>query len=275
MADLTAKEKKKLETLFGMRSGYVLNFSNRTFQEFVLDTTNKDIYDDIYAFRGDSKANRLRAFWQVESNYVVGKLISALLEQWMEMRMAVGDSIESGDKFLYEQSLSTADRLQHGAIDDHLATVLVANADDDKDFTLLARTIRESLDRNEPEAALDRLHTFMVRYLRRLCEKHGIAYDRDKPLHSLYGEYVKKLKQQNLIESDMAQKIVKYATSLLDAFNDVRNNRSLAHDNPLLSYSESMLIFRTVGSLISFIESIEAVNSNDPVNARSSWEIPF
>jgi hypothetical protein len=31
MADLTAQEKRAFERVFGMGSGYVLNFSNRTF----------------------------------------------------------------------------------------------------------------------------------------------------------------------------------------------------------------------------------------------------
>jgi hypothetical protein len=35
MADLTFTERQKLEQLFGMGSGYVLDFTNRTFADFV------------------------------------------------------------------------------------------------------------------------------------------------------------------------------------------------------------------------------------------------
>jgi hypothetical protein len=41
MSDLTAIEKRKLERLLGLGSGYVLNFSNRTFEEFILDCTGR------------------------------------------------------------------------------------------------------------------------------------------------------------------------------------------------------------------------------------------
>ena len=34
MSDLSSIEKRKLERLLGMGSGYVLNFSDRTFSEF-------------------------------------------------------------------------------------------------------------------------------------------------------------------------------------------------------------------------------------------------
>ena len=44
----------------------------------------------------------------------------------------------------------------------------------------------------------------------------------------------------------------------LEAFNDVRNNRSLAHDNPILHYDEALLIFNHVASSIRFLRSVES-----------------
>jgi len=61
MANLTFFEKNKLEKLFGMGGGYVLDFSNRTFQEFVADIAGRDIFDQKYEYASGSKANRLRA----------------------------------------------------------------------------------------------------------------------------------------------------------------------------------------------------------------------
>jgi len=43
MSDLTSIEKIKLEKLLEMGNGYVLDFSNITFQEFVLENLNIDI----------------------------------------------------------------------------------------------------------------------------------------------------------------------------------------------------------------------------------------
>jgi hypothetical protein len=87
-------------------------------------------------------------------------------------------------------------------------------------------------------------------FVRSLCEKHGIVVDKDKPLHSAFGEYVKKLKELNLIESPMTERILKSSISVLDYFNAVRNNRSLAHDNPVLNRNESLLILNHVTSII-------------------------
>jgi hypothetical protein len=79
MSDLTFNEKRKLEQCFGMKSGYVLDFSDRTFKEFVLDATGRDIFDEKYNYASGSKANRLRAFWQKEDNATVGKFLGELL----------------------------------------------------------------------------------------------------------------------------------------------------------------------------------------------------
>src|SRR5262245_44199645 len=62
-----------------MGSGYALDFSNRTFDEFVLDSVGKSIFEEKYNVGSGSKANRLRGFWAAEPNYIVGKLLSDLL----------------------------------------------------------------------------------------------------------------------------------------------------------------------------------------------------
>jgi len=50
MSNLTYAEKRKFEQLLGMNSGYVLDFTNRGFKEFVFDSTGRDIYDARYDY---------------------------------------------------------------------------------------------------------------------------------------------------------------------------------------------------------------------------------
>ena len=83
MPILTTIEKRYFEDLFSMGSGYVLDFSNLTFAEFFRENIGVDIYDDEYAFNGDSKAKRLRAFWEIESRENVTKTLEELLEVWV------------------------------------------------------------------------------------------------------------------------------------------------------------------------------------------------
>lgn len=80
MAQLSIVERRQLEKLFDMGGRYVLDFSNRTFEEFVADSVGIEVYDDKYHHGSGSKANRLRGFWKLESNEPVGKLIRDVVE---------------------------------------------------------------------------------------------------------------------------------------------------------------------------------------------------
>ena len=79
MSDLSGSERRKLEKLLGMGGGYVLNFSDRTFGDF-FDDYRVEIDAEQYKARGTSKANRMRTFWDVDGNYVVGRVIGGMIE---------------------------------------------------------------------------------------------------------------------------------------------------------------------------------------------------
>lgn len=82
MSSLTDIEKNYLETLFEMNTGYVLDFSNQTFYEFIKNITNIDIHDIKYQIYGSSKAKKLRVFWQIEGDEINGRVLNALLERY-------------------------------------------------------------------------------------------------------------------------------------------------------------------------------------------------
>ena len=249
MSDLTNTEKRQLEKLFDMSSGYVLDFSNRTFEEFVIDSTGLSIFDEKYNAASGSKANRLREFWRIEPNDIVARLLRELLQ------CVPIDSAGDEKKILYDTSTRIVARLL-GVVNVPEVIELTHNSAE-KEFSILARAVRESIEKNEPEVGLDRLHTYSVKYFRALCQQHGIAIDRDKPLHSLVGEYVKILKKKEYLDSDMSERILKSSISTLDSFNKVRNEQSLAHDNRILNYDEALLIYSHVASAIRFIEALE------------------
>lgn len=252
MASLKSSEKHRLETYLEMKTGYVCDFINRTFGEFVLENTGVDIYSGKYS---GSKASRLRAFWDQESNHLVAKLLGEMIEYWKIQKTTPLYGYQVFNPVLYEECRKIVTRLQsEGAVEN--IDALTANPNDN-DSVLLVQSIRASIDHNQPEQALDRLHTFVVKYLRQLCTRHAIPFDQNMPLHSLFGLYVKFLQQQKMVESEMSERILKSSISVLDAFNGVRNNKSLAHANALLNRDESVLICSGIFSLIKFVKSIE------------------
>lgn len=79
MSSLTETEKLYFERLFGMQSGYVLDYSNATFGE-LFRKYGIDIHSKEYARYGSFKAKKLRASWEKESDKVVGKVLSELID---------------------------------------------------------------------------------------------------------------------------------------------------------------------------------------------------
>lgn len=112
MSSLVTNEKQVLEKLFQMGSGYVLNFSDRTFGEFFQDDVCVDIYDQKYDYASGSKANRLRGFWQVADDALAGRSIEKLLA-YIDNQILLGHfTNEEFPESLTKRARSIAERLQ-------------------------------------------------------------------------------------------------------------------------------------------------------------------
>lgn len=82
MSSLKMIERQPFEDLLGMSGGYVLDFTDATFASFFAESVNRRIHDDRYTANGSSKAKKLRAFWELESDGVVGKTLQELVDLW-------------------------------------------------------------------------------------------------------------------------------------------------------------------------------------------------
>jgi len=129
MSSLSNTDKMKFEKLFDMGGGYVLDFTNETFQSFINSVVKIDIYNDKYAFRGTSKAKRLRLFWDIESDKIVGTLLIDMLEQWETINLLNDVEITANDKKIYQDCLNAANSLL-GKKTATVATKISATEDD-------------------------------------------------------------------------------------------------------------------------------------------------
>ena len=103
MANLKFNEKQIFEKLFD-DGGYVLDFTNRSFEEFFQDF-KIDIFSEKYNIKSSgSKMNRLRAFWELENDKLVGEVLESLLEYANNIK-----KIETKD---YQRAFEYINRLQ-------------------------------------------------------------------------------------------------------------------------------------------------------------------
>ncbi|MDD4504913.1 MAG: hypothetical protein PHE60_00895 [Sulfurospirillaceae bacterium] len=119
MAGLRSIEKKYFEDLFSMQTGYVLpdSLTNSAFSELFRDCINIDIYQNKYSFNGDSKAKRLRAFWEIEPDNVVAKVLDELLEVWKFEQNKKSKAVETST---YIQCKNIIDRLNGKKVEKEL-----------------------------------------------------------------------------------------------------------------------------------------------------------
>ncbi|MGE7840705.1 abortive infection family protein [Lysinibacillus sp. NPDC093712] len=257
MNSLKSTDRILFEKLFGMETGYVLNFNDRSFRGFVVESTGIDIFDGEYTV-SMSKAKRLRLFLEKENDYIVQKLLKDLIAYWYNLNEVYDHKISEEDLRLYDRCLIIISTLidRSNVIEDidTFSSIDVVNT---KAINLLTNEIKDKLKENNPELALDRLHTFSVKFFRELCKKHDLSFEKDDALHTLMALYRKHIEVNYNIQSEMTVQILKTNTNILNNFNNVRNDKSYAHDNVILNKSESKLICNHVISLLKFIDEIE------------------
>lgn len=146
MSCLTTGDKRVLEDFLGMGSGYVLDFSDRTFADFVHEAVGIEIHSGKYTVKGTSKANKLRALWDIESDYLVGRLLNALADYAEESANGTTEK----DKKKTEACRGIASRLLSGgpSLDDLKQKAQTLNAN------YLAEQIRRMQDSVEADPSL-------------------------------------------------------------------------------------------------------------------------
>lgn len=107
MSSLTDIEKRYLEKILAMQSGYVLDYSDATFGEFFA-RHRLNIHGPKYQTYGTSKAKKLRSFWEQESDAVVAPVLSEMLASYEANCNINGHNVDS---VLLEKSRAIVARL--------------------------------------------------------------------------------------------------------------------------------------------------------------------
>lgn len=103
MTSVRTIDMEVIDELFGMGSGYVLGFSDRTMRSFFAEELDIDIDDARYATQGTSKAKRLRRLLQISDVPTVLRVLHALWgrRQWELSNYEKREWIENAEgKFL-------------------------------------------------------------------------------------------------------------------------------------------------------------------------------
>ena len=255
MVQIKRSEMRQIDDAFGMGSGYVLNFSDRTMSEWFEDELRINIDDERYKRRGTSKANRLRTFVDNEPPHVVARMLRAMWAHRVGINFtpygATADDCERHKVKLFE----LINRIESGGSTP--ATDAVVAFTRDETLEELVQGIRRDAEADKPQAALDRLHTYSMKKFAHLLQLRNAPADKDEPLHSRVGRYVKQLEAERELRP-VTKQIMKNCIGIFQSYNDIRNSHSFAHDNIVVEKEEARFIFETVVSMLRFVRSVEA-----------------
>lgn len=238
-----------------MESGYVLDFSDRTFNDFFYETVKIDPEStpNLFVGRGTSKAKRLRSFIENANPGLVAKVLRELWEsRWSTQ---VPASAEDEDQ-LRETYFAIVSRFEGG--DTGIDSSAIETFEPNETLEELVASIRRDLEAKRPQTALDRLHTYCMKRFASLVRKHGGGdCGKDDSLHARIGKYVKILREQQSL-SPMSERIVRSSISVFEGLNPIRNDKSFAHDNPdLIEMEEAWFIFDSVTAFLRYSKAID------------------
>jgi hypothetical protein len=258
MVDLKRSEITAIENAvaFPRGFGYVLDFSDRTMEEFFEDEFGVPIFDEDFRGNGNSKRNCLKAFLSMAPAALALKVLRTLWERREGMLASSRNPQESIEasantepfRLVIERLEQESDAPASDGIDAYTS---------DRTLEELVADIDRSLTADKPEVAIDHLHTFCMKRIAHLLKTRDIQFDPEEPLHSRFGRYRKVLvAEQNL--HPFTDRAMKSAISLFETFNDLRNNHSLAHDNEILGPVEARFVVSTINAVLVLIRALES-----------------
>src|SRR6185312_8309847 len=256
MANIKPFDIRFLEEVFSKHRGrgYVLDFSDRTFAEFFDAELGINIDNPHYSVSGSSKCRRLCTFLQAENGHLAARALRALWDYWE----SIDGPFDERDPGVQQRKSRYFKIIRATEADATIArTDAIERFAPNETLDELVLAIERDIRADSPAAALDRLHTYCMKRFAHVLNQLGISVGRDDPLHSRAGKYAKALEQANQVRG-ISLRIIKNSINTFDAFNTIRNEASLAHDNLIVNRVEARFIFDSITTILRFMKDIEA-----------------
>lgn len=262
MGVLTFIEKQTICRLFGISDGYIFkfwsdrgNYNKNITQQLILESCGIDIYKDK-PYKDLSQQKCVEKIWNESSPQIVAELLSVLSDYFC---FVMGTDFWSDeDGYDYRRVEEIIKRLKSSA------TVSLPSQET-TDLSLISGDIEANIQAGKPELVIDRLHTFATKYIREICQDHSIDIADEKGDYYSLDSLVAKLKgwyeRENYFDSEFCVVAIRNTINIFAKYNDLRNNKSAAHPNPLLQKAEAEYAVKVVVETLMFIDNIEKSKS--------------
>lgn len=228
--------------------GYVWDFNDITFQEFIHGCTGCNIDSEKYKVNGTSKEKRLRQFLIVEENSRVILLLEELLDYGIRRNFLLKTYIPQMNKIIkdlkkYEKTIQ----------------IKGSTIKNKKEEELLLKEIKEKISRCQYEFAIDRLHT-LIKYKFEAIFKSIHREIKGETLDAIAGELNNILRQNEVFKEKTTFSILSVTKKIMKDFDDARNNKTYAHANKIMEKNEAEFLCTYMIDYYNFINRIDFTN---------------
>src|SRR6185437_496738 len=250
---MTQREIEQLvEGYIGTNGGYLNHFSYSIHDSFYFRYC--DLTVDVATYRAHCGTTR-RAFLQIlrdASPRDQAKIIRGVFEM-IPPPVGIEDDTVRKKLALHKELLEVAVRLE---ADGQIETPQIAVTSQ-----VVLEALRDAevlLNARGPMSALDRAHTALHGYLKKLCSDRGLAMPSDPSLTAVFKIIREQFPEFSAaIPHDAeARRMFGSVASALDTLNTIRNRGTLAHPNELLlDAPEAMLYINLSRAVLTYIET--------------------
>ena len=243
---------KLVEDYIGTNGGYLNRFSYSIHDAFYLHWCDLDIDASAYRAKG---LTTLKAFIQIlrdSEPRTQAKIIRGVFDMIPPPTEATDD--QSRKKLaVHKELLSVASRLES---DGQVDTPVIQHT-----IEVVFEALKDAealLKSRGPRSAVDRAHTALHGYLKRLCQSKSIVMPNDPSLTAVFKVLREKLPEfsANSPHDTEAKRVLGSMASALDSLNTIRNRGTMAHPNELLlDNAEAMLYINLARTVMAYIEA--------------------
>lgn len=236
--------------------GYVWDFNDITFQEFIEGCTGCDIDEEKYKEKGSSKEKRLRQFLIIEENSRVILLLEELVDYGIRRNLLLKTYIPRMNKIIkelkkYEKTIEIKD----------------STIKNKKEEEILLKEIKEKISKYQYEFAIDRLHT-LLKYKYEAIFKSINKEIKGETLDSISGELNNILRENEVFKEKTTFSILSATKKIMKDFDDARNHKTYAHANTIMEKNEAEFLCTYMIDYYNFISKIDfnKINSKKAEN---------
>ena len=227
--------------------GYVWDFSDQRFKDFIENCTGCNIDDEKYKNNdeGNSKAKRLRRFIRDEENSKVILLLEEILDCGKRKKYLLKTHIQKLEMIIkrlkkYENTIIISkDTVKNKKVEE-----------------VLLKEVKEKVSKGQYEFVIDRLHTLFKYKFEAIFDELGCEME-GETLDSITGQLNNILRNDDVFKESTTFKILSATKKIMSSFDDARNNKTYAHANSIMEKNEAEFLCNYMIYYYNFINRIE------------------